>query len=182
MLNVLVVEQLHDNSQHCGGLIGDPGCVLRFREPLTQPAGHLCITHLGLDHIGREEVLPHEGPEPFTQLVLLALDDGRVRDLEPEWVAEQRGDGKPVGQGADHPGFSGRPDIPEPTGAATGLTPSAGQEDHGRAEQKTQGHGLHLAQIAGPLGVRPGVRPGQGLHEAMFSSHATIIHVPVDSS
>src|SRR3546814_11115755 len=42
---------------------------------------------------------------------LAARDDRRVRDRQTQRVAEQRGDGEPVGDRADHGGFGERGDV-----------------------------------------------------------------------
>ena len=83
-----------------------------------------------------------------------------MRNLEPKWVPEQCGDGKPVGQRTDHAGLGGRAHVAQPTRPTLGLTPPAGQEDHRRTNQETQRHGLHAAQFAEALGVRLGIGPG----------------------
>jgi hypothetical protein len=44
--------------------------------------------------------------------VLVAGDDGGVRDRQAKRVAEQGGDREPVGQAPDHRGFGKRLDVP----------------------------------------------------------------------
>ena len=109
--------------------------------------------------------------------------------LQAQRMTEQRGDGEPVGERADHPGFGGRADISDPGGPALGLAPATDQEDHGRADQETQRHRLHPAQTPPPLGVGFRVRSGERfregctpadyprrqLREAMFCYHSSII-------
>ena len=165
LLDVLVVEQLHHDPQHRAGLPGHPVGMCRLGEPLAQPPGHLRVAQLGLHHGRRQEVLPHERAQALTELVLLALDDGGVRDLQSQRMAEQRGDGEPVRQRAHHAGLGGRPDVADPGRPTLGLAPPAGQEDHGRTDQETQRHRLHPAQRPAALGVGFRVRAGERLRE-----------------
>ena len=67
------------------------------------------------DDMGRDEP-PQRAAEP----VLLARDDGGVRDRQAERVAEQRGDREPVGDAADEPGLGGgfQQAAPHPGGRA----------------------------------------------------------------
>ena len=60
------------------------------------------VAQLGLDHLGRHEVLPDERAEALAELVLLALDDRGVRDRDAQRMLEQRGHREPVGQRTDH--------------------------------------------------------------------------------
>lgn len=124
--------------------------------------------------------------EALASLVLLSRDDRGVRDLQPQRMAEEGGDGEPVGQRADHPGLGRCTDVSEPPRPAPCLAPLAGQEDDGRADQESQRHRLHPPQIAQPLDVGLGVGAGERLsqggdgarrqfRETMFSCHATII-------
>ena len=161
LLDVLVVEQLHHRAQRGGGLSGHPSRVPGLGEPLADPAADLRIAQLGLDDVRRHEILPNKGAEPLTELVFLARNDRGVRNLEPKGVAEQGRDREPVGQRTDHAGFGRGAQVPEPGWPPLGLAPPAGQEDHRRADQKAQRHGLHPAQVAQPLGVGLGVRAGK---------------------
>ena len=108
-----------------------------IRQPFAEPARDLCVAQFGLDDLRRHEVLAHECPEAFAELVLLALDDRGVRDRDTQRVLEQRGDREPVGQRADHARFRRGPDVADPGGGSVGLGPGADQEDHRRAEQET---------------------------------------------
>ena len=93
---------------------GHPLGMCGLRQPLTQPAGHLRVAQLGLHHLRRQEVLPHEGAQALAELVLLALDDRGVRDRDAQRMLEQRGHGEPVGQRAHHAGLRGRADVADP--------------------------------------------------------------------
>ena len=64
-----------------------------------QDAGHLAPG---------EDVLGDEAAERLAEPFLLVRDDGGVRDREAERVAEQGGDGEPVGDAADEAGFRRR--------------------------------------------------------------------------
>ena len=86
--------------------------------------------------------------QALADLVLLARDDRGVRDRQPQRVPEQRGDGEPVGQRADHRGLGGRPHVadPAPTSAAE---QHAGEEDHGGEQEQPGGQPLHPASGRG---------------------------------
>ena len=124
-----------------------------------------CVSFV-LDDGAGQEVLLHEGAQARADLVLLARDDRGVRDRQPERVPEQRGDGEPVGQRADHRGLGGGPHVADP-GAGVPAEQHAGEEDERRPAEQPGGQPLHPGEVAGPLRVverrrRAGRRSGSG--------------------
>src|SRR5258705_13117695 len=100
----------------------------RLREPLAESARDLGVAQLGLDALRRHEVLPNEGAEALTELILLLLDDRGVRDRDPKRMFEQRGAREPVGPPPAHARLGGGPDVSNPWGRtpacrAVGLRP-----------------------------------------------------------
>ena len=82
------------------------------------------------DHLAGEEVALHELAEAAPDLVLALGDDRRVRDRQPERVAEQRRHGEPVGQRADHRRLGAGPHVADPRGAVV-LVLRGDEEDDG---------------------------------------------------
>ena len=74
------------------GPLGGAPRRLRIEDPLANDV----LVH---------EVLADELLEAAADHLLLAWDERRVRDGQAERVAEQRGDGEPVGAGTDHRGL-----------------------------------------------------------------------------
>jgi len=94
--------------------------------------------------LGGEEVLLDEAGQTLADLVLLARDDGGVRDRDPQRMAEQRSDGEPVGEPADHRRLGGCLDITPRT-----RTVAHGPADHVHHrgdQQQAAGDPFHPAQ------------------------------------
>ena len=71
-------------------------------------------------------------------------------------MTEERGDGKPVGQGADHAGLGRGADVSDPLSGTAGFLPPTEDVDHRREAQKASGEDLHLAKVPTLGGVVEG--------------------------
>ena len=133
-----------------GGTVAAHQCgVARCDEPPRGSAGHSGGPQPFDHRVTGEEVLLHKGPQRAAQLVLPGRDQGGVGDRQPQRMAEQRGDGEPVGQPADHRGLGRRPEI-APAGVVILGDPRPDEHD-GRGEQQSCRARLHPSQIAPPL-------------------------------
>jgi hypothetical protein len=74
-------------------------------EPPPRRRGNVQPLHAPRDHAGDQEIVAQKGGERAGDPVLVARDDGGVRNGQMERVAEQRGHCEPVGQAAHHRGF-----------------------------------------------------------------------------
>ena len=145
----LVVVEGFDGATEGRGRVGDD--TLRIAgtlDPLTEPAWNLGLTDTFGDEFGREEVRADELLEALAELVLARRDDGGVRHLEAERVAEQRRHGEPVGDGTHHRGLGGGVDIAPDAGSAVRQ-----DEDERRERQQARGHEAHAAQGGSALFV-----------------------------
>ena len=88
-----------------GRFLANPPGGGRLREEPADGAGHIDLAHPPRHDAGRQEIVTEEGGERVADPVLVARDDRRVRDRQAERVAEQRGNGEPVGNAADHRRF-----------------------------------------------------------------------------
>ncbi len=77
-----------------------------------------------------------------------------MRDGDAEGVAEEGGDGEPVGERADHAGLGGGGDIARPGAGAGVLGPLGEDVDHGHEQQEPGGGEFHTAYAALFLLVR----------------------------
>src|SRR5919201_3299691 len=94
----------------------DEPAVLRLTDPAREVLGDAERLELGLDDLARQEVALHEAAEAPPDAVLARRDDGGVRDRDAERVPEERGDGEPVGEPADHRRLGGSAHGAEPRG------------------------------------------------------------------
>src|SRR5699024_2889340 len=99
--------------------------------------------------LGVEEVRGHEGREARAERVLLARNDRGVRDRQAQGMAEERGDGEPVGDRTDHGGLGGSRD--ESPGAGVVGEDVGGQEDERGEDEQGQRECAHLLQPASAL-------------------------------
>ena len=81
--------------------------------------------------------------ERAADLVLAVRDDRRVRDRDAERMAEQGGDGEPVGERADHRRLGEGADVADP--AVLLLLPAGDEEDDGDDNRSAVANDLHLA-------------------------------------
>ncbi len=98
--------------------------------------GHRELCQLLPDHGLGQEVGRDELGQRRADGVLAGRDDRGVRDRQSQRMPEQRGDGEPVGQRADHAGLRGRPDVAEP-GIAV-LQQPGDHEDHRHQPQQAR--------------------------------------------
>src|SRR5689334_18478582 len=94
------------------------------------------VSHASSDHRRSEEVLLEEAGERFADPVLVARDDRRVWDGQPEWVTEERSDREPIREPADHGRFCKRFDIAEPW--ILRLQRTARSEDGGHHDEQAR--------------------------------------------
>lgn len=140
----VVVQQAHPETRG-GGQV--PGQLLRMPglgQPLGQPAGGIETLQLG-QHLRRaEKVVAEEVGQLLADAVLVAGDDGGVRDRQAEGVAEQRHHRKPVGHRTHHGGLRKRGHI-APGGVAWREPGGQRVERCGR-HQQAQRQRLHARQ------------------------------------
>jgi hypothetical protein len=106
--------------------------VGRLGEP---PRGALAEAHPGQlprDDLTREEVVADEVAETAADAVLPLGDDRRVRDGDAHRVPEERGDGEPVGDPADHRGLGRGAEQGDPEGRQA----RSEVRDQGRGEEE----------------------------------------------
>ena len=124
------------------------------------------------EHLAGQEVALHELAEAAADLVLALGDDRRVRDRQPERVAEQRGDGEPVGERADHRRLGDRPDVADPARPVLLVRPGDDVHDRGGGTSSPVANGLHPPQVAEPVGsrVHQGADIGRSRHRRRSAS------------
>ena len=126
----------------------------RRLEEAAGGSGDIEPLHPPGNHRRNEEVLLEEGRERLADPILIARDDRGVRDGQAKRVAEQRRDGEPVGEAADHGRLGEGFGVAEP-----GLCrfQSAREGEHGgHDEEQAGGDDLH------PLRARlRGIEAGQ---------------------
>jgi hypothetical protein len=145
LLHVLVAQHGDDALRGGRELGGHAFGVGQLPDPLPHAPGDLDTPELVAHHVLGQEVLADEVAEAVAELVLLARDDRGVRDRQAHRPPEERGDGEPVGQRADHRGLGGGADVAHPVRRADRLAPPREQEDHGRTQQETGRQHLHAA-------------------------------------
>ena len=104
------------------------------------------------EHLAGEEVALHELAEAAPDLVLALRDDRRVRDRQAERVAEQRGDGEPVGERADHRRLGGRPARSRPRPGRRPRTPGRPGRRRRRATSSPVANNFIRRSVAAPAG------------------------------
>jgi hypothetical protein len=92
------------------------------RQPLAQSRTDPRPLETFVEQLLGEEVVLHELPQRRADLVLAMRDDRGVRDGDPQWMAEEGGDGEPVGQRAHHGGLGERLDV---AGHAVAVAPQS---------------------------------------------------------
>ena len=99
----LVVEAFEQVGHQPAGALADAGFLaLRRLQEAADGAGQVDVAHPPRDDRRDQEILLEEIGQRLADPVLVAGDDGRVRDRQAERVAEQRRHREPVGQAADH--------------------------------------------------------------------------------
>ena len=130
-------------------------------QPAAEPGCDVDVDQPAAYDLRREEVVTDEVTEAGAQGVLAGRDQGRVRDREPERASEQRGDGEPVGETADHARLGRSGDVPGPGGAVVDGRLHE-HEDGGRDEQEAGGEGLRPAEPGLSMEVCRGEGKGCG--------------------
>ena len=145
-LDLLVVEHLERALQQVAERLAGAGGVARaWRASCRVGARRWAWASRSVEHLLGQEVALDELAEAATDLVLAVGDDRRVRDRDPERVPEQRRDGEPVGERADHRRLGEGLHVADP------AVPSVeGRHDvHRRGRQQQQQRDrLHAAQRA----------------------------------
>ena len=95
-------ESLGQQPQHEAGEIV---AALAVAQPVGDERTEIDLAQLGIDRGRLEKMLLDELAELVGDAMLIALDDGGVRDRQSQWPAEQRHDRIPVGQSADRRRF-----------------------------------------------------------------------------
>src|SRR5436189_73268 len=105
--------------------------------------------------LAREDAAAHHRADARRHQLPVGRDQGRVRDRQPEWVTEDRGDREPVGKATHDPRLGDREDPTTPPAAPERereRRERAGAEEH--AERETP-LAPHLSQATlGCLGAR----------------------------
>lgn len=147
------IAQYGQGSAQRGRQLGrDPVGVRGLGQPGAEAATDAEGVEPGPDHVGGEEVLPDELAQRDAELVLLGRDDRGVRDGQAERAPEERGDGEPVRERADHAGLGRGGDVRGPAAGAPGVLGVLGQYvDQRDQDQQTGRGGLHPADAAAAL-------------------------------
>jgi hypothetical protein len=127
---------------------GGPG------QPVGDAPGRVELAKL-VEHLrGAQEVVADEARELGADAVLVARDDGRVRNLQAQRMAEQRHHREPVGNGADHGRLGKRGHIPQERPGRVPRLQHAGRRVQQRgAAQQAERDALHAPQRAAVLRV-----------------------------
>ena len=147
--HVLVGDAVQGVHRDRGDLVDEPLGVPGHEGPLGGPTGRLGVEDALADDVLVHEVLADELLEAAPDHLLLARDERGVRDRQAERVAEDRGDGEPVGAGTDHRGLGAGVDEAEHA-----VVMAAGQHvDDGGEDEQPGGDEPHPTQVAAALGV-----------------------------
>ncbi|PAV93181.1 hypothetical protein WR25_19829 [Diploscapter pachys] len=132
----------------------------RIGQPTGDRCGDVDAAHLAGDNGGQQEIGAQEGRERVADPILVARHDRRVRDRQPQRVAEQRGHSKPVGQAADHRRLAER--LHEPRPGVKGRIMPADEEDRSHRQQQSTRDPPHPDE--GWRGRLAGADTGNGRH------------------
>ncbi len=102
VLDVVVAHLAQAEDGDLGDLVDDAAYVRGIVQPLADPQRDGRGRDPLADDPLLEEVLADELLQPAPELVLALRDQRRVRDRDAERVLEERRDGEPVGDRADH--------------------------------------------------------------------------------
>jgi hypothetical protein len=130
--------------------------VRRLRQPACRALAQLHAGELSRDHLARQEVVADEVAETPADPILPLRHDRRVRDRDPERMAEQRGDGEPIGEPTDHRRLRRRAHQPHPERRE--VRPEMDQhrddhEQHREPRQQPRRTTAHDGVLADLLGV-----------------------------
>ena len=148
-----------------GGLADWFAVTALFRHPLGLKIPHTAIVPARKQRIGRSLGRFVESnflaPQAPADALLPRGHDRRVRDLEAQRVAEERGDREPVREAADQRRLGGHPHEDQPGPAP--LQQPGDDQDHPAGHQQPGGPALHTGEPGGALEVvRPSRRKGPG--------------------
>ena len=104
-LDLIILEQLDSCSRHRGQLGSHPRRARRIPEPCPEPCRRVCFADALGDLSRSQEVALDELAEAAAYRVLAFRYERGVWDRYPERVLENRGDGEPIGNRANHGGF-----------------------------------------------------------------------------
>ncbi len=143
---ILVPDYGPGTSQRRAGLTRRGLGVLDIAQPFGSPPADLGRLELRAKDVGREEVVLNEVPQAPADPVLPVGDDGCVRDGDVERMAEEGGDGKPIGDPADHGCLGGRPDVAEP--GVSRLEQTGRHEDDRHQDQEAGRPPFHPVEVS----------------------------------
>ena len=154
-------QGLRQQTQH---EVRQGGGAFGLDQPVRHEGGKIHFTQSLLDRLGREEIRLDELAQGVGDAQVIARDDRRVRDRQPERPAEQGDHGIPVGKPAHGRRRGERRDVTP--GPVRRLVVPCHQEQRRREDQQRRRRQLDAAQIAGALGV-----PVRG--EAQLPAHTS---------
>ena len=144
---------------------------LRRTQVLANPARRIQRLDTRQQHRLVEKLVAHELRQVVGNALLVARNDGRVRNRNAHGMAEQRRDGKPVRQ-RSHGCRFGKRRHPGPDAGPAKMHAQC-QQRH-RQQQRTQCNTLHVAQAARLLGSTQ--LHIQHLGRRIAWLHAAIVH------
>ena len=123
------------------------GAALAVGKPVGDQRREIDLAQPCLDRLGRQEVGLDELAQRIGDALVVARDDGGVRDRQPERPAEQRHHGVPVGEAAHgRRRREGRDVAPRPVQGF--VVPGHAEQGRGEDQQERR-RDLDAAQIAG---------------------------------
>ncbi len=143
--DLIVVECTEERGDTIADPAGGALAVGGEFEEIGDGARRREVADLALEVVDRQQPRLDEVAEVGTDLILLARDDGGVPDGNTERVAEERDDGEPVGEGADHGSFGEGADVVpanDPDDGAIAERMGHGEE-HGHEHERSGGDELH---------------------------------------
>jgi hypothetical protein len=144
------VQHVEHGGRAADRLAGQPVGGVARRQPHADPRHQLGLAQALPHVVGGEEVAGDEVAQAGSKGVLAPRHQRRVRHRDAQRVAEQRRDGEPVGQPADHAGLCCSADDADPAVLAV-VGQEGQQEDDGGCGQQPSGAPLGPPQ-AGPAG------------------------------
>ena len=134
--------------------------ALAVAQPVGDERAEIDLPQLGLDRSGFEEMHLDEFAELVGDAVLVALDNGRVRDRQSQRPFEQRHHGVPVGEAADGGGLGKGCD--EAEHRMHRQQRLRAEENRKRRRQHRRRQQFHAPQLGGARGVAGGIDDESG--------------------
>ena len=119
LLNVFVAQHLRGGAHRRRRVARDRARVVGVGQPFGETPPDLHRPQTMLDHLAREKIPLDERAERSSDAILFRRHDRRVRNRNAERMPEERGDGEPVGQPADHARFHRRANDRRASASAT---------------------------------------------------------------